>query len=371
LGSPVTISGSISPPHAAAVTIEVSRDGGLTWSVLATVASAADGSYSYVWTPPEPVTYMLRASWPGDADHYGATSGIVVLRVTLRAFPPARIVVERLEKGRPTFIDLRAVEPRLSVLYLNLTARVDVERATITVEELVARPPDAPPPPHVLYRCINITTDLDPAAIASVAIGFRVNQSWIREYRVNKTAVRLLRLHLGSWEALTTFLVGEDAGYAYYQAASPGLSIFAVVGEALPPPRPAEFRLSGLSISPGEVRPGERVNVTVAVANVGGLAGEYVVTLRVNGTVEATRAVSLAGGASTTVSFALVKAVPGAYVVEVDGLRGSFRVRAPRPAEFRLSNLSISPAEVEAGEPVSVSVEVRNVGGSRARAGWP
>jgi hypothetical protein len=52
------------------------------------------------------------------------------------------------------------------------------------------------------------------------------------------------------------------------------------------------------------------------------------VALKVNGTVEAARDVTLPGGASATVSFRLSREAAGTYVVEVDGLTGLFRVRA-------------------------------------------
>ena len=60
--------------------------------------------------------------------------------------------------------------------------------------------------------------------------------------------------------------------------------------------------------------------------------------------------------------------VTGTYTVEVDGLVDTFRVKAalaptPAPSTFSLSALSISPAEIEIGEEVTVSVTVTNVGG--------
>jgi hypothetical protein len=39
--------------------------------------------------------------------------------------------------------------------------------------------------------------------------------------------------------------------------------------------------------------------------------------------------------------------------------------RQPAPAEFELSNLTVSPSEVEPGETVTVAVEIQNIGGER------
>jgi PGF-pre-PGF domain-containing protein len=372
LGSSVVISGLISPAHSAPVTIEVSRDG-VAWALLATTNSSADGSYKYAWTPQELGAYWVRASWPGDEDHEGAVSNVAVFYVTLRAFPPARAPIEKLERGASKTIDLLSIEPKLSITSITLTANETIEHATLVVEELIARPPGVPSPLHLLYKLINVTIDVEPRAIASVAIDFRVEQSWIKENEVDKAKVALLRFHRGAWEALPTSLLKEDENFAYYRALSPGLSLFAIIGEKAvpvppppppppPPPKPAELVVSNLTISPREVKPGEKVVVAATVTNLGELEGSRVLVLKVNGSVEATRNVSLAGGASTVVVFEIVKQAPAKYFVEVDGLVGSFTVRALKPPHFVVSDLSISPSEVKPGERVRMSVKVVNIG---------
>jgi len=75
----VTISGSILPVHSAEeVTIEFSLNKD-PWTLLATVNSNSDGSYSHIWEPTVAGSYDIRASWEGDADHYGATSVTVTV----------------------------------------------------------------------------------------------------------------------------------------------------------------------------------------------------------------------------------------------------------------------------------------------------
>ncbi|MFQ5712250.1 MAG: Ig-like domain-containing protein, partial [Candidatus Geothermarchaeales archaeon] len=73
LGEQITINGSLYPPQEAPVAIEYSMDGGSTWTAFATVTSAPDGSYSYTWKATSAGTYLVRASWPGDAHRMGAT----------------------------------------------------------------------------------------------------------------------------------------------------------------------------------------------------------------------------------------------------------------------------------------------------------
>jgi len=93
--------------------------------------------------------------------------------------------------------------------------------------------------------------------------------------------------------------------------------------------RPAAFKATYLLVAPLKVSAGEKVEIRTTVANTGDLRGSYEVILRVNGVREATREVTLAGGMSQTVKFAISKDKAGTYSVSVDGLRGTFGVEAP------------------------------------------
>lgn len=96
-----------------------------------------------------------------------------------------------------------------------------------------------------------------------------------------------------------------------------------------PPPvlAPAAFSASSLSISPLEVDIGKTVTISILVSNTGEEEGSYTVTLKVNGVVEKTKEITLAGGASEKVTFATSKDKAGIYSVDVDGLIGSFTVK--------------------------------------------
>jgi len=96
--------------------------------------------------------------------------------------------------------------------------------------------------------------------------------------------------------------------------------------------RPASFVTSVLSISPTEVDIGETVTISVSIANTGDLAGSYKVTFKINNVVVSAKHVTLAGGASQKVTFTTSKNVAGTYTVNVNGLAGSFVVKAaPAP----------------------------------------
>ncbi|MBA7645971.1 hypothetical protein ES703_53732 [subsurface metagenome] len=108
---------------------------------------------------------------------------------------------------------------------------------------------------------------------------------------------------------------------------------FAILGYEVVP-EPAAFTPSSLVISPAEVDIDQTVNVSLSVANTGGMAGSYEVTLKIDGAVEATQQVTVGAGASEKVTFTVSRDVAGSYSVDVNGLSGSFTVKeevAPAP----------------------------------------
>ena len=94
---------------------------------------------------------------------------------------------------------------------------------------------------------------------------------------------------------------------------------------------PAAFTSSSLAISPAEVAPAERVNISISVANTGAREGSYTVVLEINGVKEAEKSVTIAAGGSKTVTFSVSRRDAGSYRVAVDGLSDSFIVLAPPP----------------------------------------
>ena len=134
-------------------------------------------------------------------------------------------------------------------------------------------------------------------------------------------------------------------------------------GVVAQPPAAAKFEISNLVISPTDVKVGENLTISVSVKNVGEVEGMYTVVLKINNVVEASKNISLAAGESTVVAFMVRMGAVGMYEVEIDGLKGSIIVKAPlKPAEFRVTELFISPVEVQPREPVTIIVKVTNTG---------
>ncbi len=128
------------------------------------------------------------------------------------------------------------------------------------------------------------------------------------------------------------------------------------------PPAIATFTTKDLSITPTEVNAGESLTISVVVSNTGGVTGTYPVTLKVNNVAAETKNVTLASGASQKVTFTTSKDAAGTYTVGIDGLSGMFKVKAAS-ATFTVSDLTVSPTEVDIGQSVTININVTNTGG--------
>ena len=129
-------------------------------------------------------------------------------------------------------------------------------------------------------------------------------------------------------------------------------------------PRPAEFVLSNLTVTPPEPDLGEPITISVNVTNIGEVEGGYVANLTINNVVRENQTVAVPVGVTVTVQFTDSETVEGNYQVKIGELSGSFRVKAA-PSEnttIALSNLQIAPREIWLGDILSINVTATNQG---------
>jgi len=124
----------------------------------------------------------------------------------------------------------------------------------------------------------------------------------------------------------------------------------------------AVFEVTDLVISPSQVSKGEPADISVTVKNTGDAPGSHSLELKINGTVEDTREVELDAYASETVTFTVTKDTPGEYSIEIADLKGVLTVTG---STFHVTDLDISPEEVSQGDPITISVNVANVGSEK------
>ena len=131
---------------------------------------------------------------------------------------------------------------------------------------------------------------------------------------------------IASWNEITKG-VEDDFGCFHW--------LFWLVYDVTPQtflPKPAEFTVTDLSISPKEVEVKQTITISVKVTNVGEQKGSYTIDLKVAGAIVDTKTVTLACGESIIVTLELGKEEVGAFDVEVSGLKGTFVVKETPPA---------------------------------------
>lgn len=111
---------------------------------------------------------------------------------------------------------------------------------------------------------------------------------------------------------------------------------FAIMGRKAAAAAPAGFSISGLNVTPANCFTSESVSVAVMVSNNSAGAGDYNITMKINGVQEGNQIISLGAGEKRIVGFSTRKDTPGTYKVEVNGLSSLFIVEAgksePAPA---------------------------------------
>ena len=89
---------------------------------------------------------------------------------------------------------------------------------------------------------------------------------------------------------------------------------------------PAAFQLTNLAVSPQETMVGEPVEISVTVSNTGDSDGVCAVSLMLNGAMESSQDITVAGKSGEEMSFMVTKDVAGIYDVTVDGLAATLVV---------------------------------------------
>lgn len=161
------------------------------------------------------------------------------------------------------------------------------------------------------------------------------------------------------WEALES-QVNVDANTV--SARISHFTQFALIGKSAPPPLTESLSFSRLSVIPSEVNPTEPVTISAVVINTGSASQSHTVVLEINGLEGARKKVVVDAGSSQKVEFIITRSAAGTYQVSIGGLSGTFTVKAAVPADFAVSDLTITPAEIESGEKVTISVIITNTG---------
>ncbi len=203
---------------------------------------------------------------------------------------------------------------------------------------------------------------------------FKVDKEWLEDNSFHKWSVLTYQYDRdeNNWTALATKRIDEDDSYIYYSSPIGYFSMtyavsnaaFAIAASEDVPANIVE--ISNLAVNPVTADAGQDINISADVTNLAPGPKSNVVTLWIDGTLEAVEQIDLLGNETKSALFTVSSEVEGSHEVRIDRLFSSFQIAEIEvpPAAFTITNLSISPTEVDPGDTVTVAATVTNTGGS-------
>ena len=146
-----------------------------------------------------------------------------------------------------------------------------------------------------------------------------------------------------AWETKEVKLPGGEAGTVNFTLVKEAAGTYQLgvdgLSRTLQVRRPAQFEVSALAVTPGEVGPGEPVIITADVANTGEVEGTYPARLELDSVAVASQETWMDAGMTRTVTFEVVKDEAGRYKV---GIGGQSQVLTVKEGLYRNSTYGFS-----------------------------
>ncbi len=222
------------------------------------------------------------------------------------------------------------------------------------MRRIIMRAMEEPPESPADSKIIGLAYDFTPDGVTfdtPATLTFTYEPSLIPEGVVEENLViAMWDEEAGEWVNLVSTV---DPSTHTITAQISHFTVFTVLAYA----RPAAFATSDLAISPIEVTAGATVTISVLVTNTGDLAGSHEVTLKIDNSVVATKEITLAGGASKTITFTTSRDFAGTYSVAVNGLSGTLVLGETMPTTVVVKEAAPAsePETVPASEPETVT----------------
>jgi hypothetical protein len=268
----------------------------------------------------------------------------VRINVTMYVQPELREVNITMDRALPEEIPIvinltQAIENERIIKELTLSLldqtlktslRVHLPKGVrLPVEAMLVKMVEMPPEMSEGWVRILPVVDIGPSGIEfdkPMTLNFTYTDEFITRFGVNESLLTIAYYDeaLAKWIPVDS-VVDVERDFVYTMITH--LTPYTIV--ALPPPKPAEIRITDLSIEPAQIQAGQPVSISVKVTNVGELTGSYTVELVIAGELIDSRTVTLAGGESTVVTFEWVGEEPGTYSIDVAGLKGTVTIVPP------------------------------------------
>jgi hypothetical protein len=118
----------------------------------------------------------------------------------------------------------------------------------------------------------------------------------------------------------------------------------------------SQVQLLDLRVTPAIAVVGDSLRVSVNVSNIGGVNGEYLAVLFLDGAQIQTQTVKLDAGAEQQIQFTITSQTEGTHTVSIGNLQASFVLAG----KLGLSDLAINRTVAAVGEPIGITVKVTN-----------
>ncbi len=162
----------------------------------------------------------------------GGTTTTTAVTTTTTTLPPVEDTksLDNITAGETGTFEFD--DPNLLITQIAVIAGNTVTSPSVTVSQSSTTPATVnTSAPDTVYGYLTVSEEnITDADISSVTIKFKVAKVWITENNIDEDTIALYRYSNGAWTKLTTTKVSEDATYVYFEAVSPGLSVFAISG---------------------------------------------------------------------------------------------------------------------------------------------
>jgi hypothetical protein len=195
---------------------------------------------------------------------------------------------------------------------------------------------------------INVETNFDSAdAVETATHRFRVRKSYLAATGAAADSVQLYRDELDGWRSLPTRQTDEDAMFHYFEADTPGFSVFAI-GTSAP-----VFEVGAAALASFDETTGA-ITATVSVENIGSESGVFEARLTANGTAITAQTVTIGTTDITEITVAGVLTTSGSATLELAGRSiGTVTCRSEKPLATESEDNADASGQVDTNEPDS------------------
>ena len=233
---------------------------------------------------------------------------------------------------------MKIAKDAISFTVIDFTVVNEKSNVELTVTKLAATPVTKSQVQGTVFQHIQIDEkNIKAADVSEAKIEFKVEKKWLNQYNGSIGNVALQRYSADIWTSLGTVFKRSDTTYNYFEATSPGLSLFAVV-----------LKPAASVNEPGQAANGTSLNASGSDVNATQQAAAE----------QAAKAARAAGNKKLLVAGAVVAVIfaVGGFVMVRKKRGGGFNFKFPNPfnkfggARPKLGSKSKSKDDAEAAE---------------------